>query len=258
MPAIDNSPRPSLIDQLSESASDSNHMDQRMQPLNHDYIMDWYEELADQVTQPSATLVLREQDGRRYTVLMAACRYRDIFYVIFHQLCCLWSRDKADVYEIFGSRVTPHAIDFTFNEMQRILNNHDLSIANLRWFANFPCPSKELFTAFPEASLAVQLARFIVKFSAHWESLLDQAEAEDRPVAGSVLRSRLHCASPVLRYILFVTSSLQIGIVTGPDASTLDHQFDEDEGEWFGVRGETVRQALAFEHAGFVHRQMPS
>ncbi|KAJ3540568.1 hypothetical protein NM208_g5006 [Fusarium decemcellulare] len=256
--AIDKSLGPSPISpgpvSISEHASTGSPTEHYSQVL----MMHWHQELALRTAQLSASSSLQEQDGRRYTVLMAACRHQDVFYVKVHELCCLWSIDKTAVYQVFDSLATPEAIDFTFGELQRILNNEDLSPYNLRWFASFPWPASRMFTSFPERILAVRIARFMGKFTAFWQSLLDASEVSNRPIAGVVLKDSLHCSSPVLRYILFVTSCLQIGIISGSDAAALDDEFDESEGEGGSIRGETIRQALAVEHASFAGRQPSS
>ncbi|KAJ3517849.1 hypothetical protein NM208_g14646 [Fusarium decemcellulare] len=175
---------------------------------------------------------------------------------MIHELCCLWSIDKTAVYEIFDSLAQPNTIDFTFNELQRILNNDDLSPESLQWFSRFPWPVTRVFNTFPERVLAVRLASFMLRFAAFWQPLLDDAEIKGRPISSSISRRTLGCPSPVLRYIFFVTSSLHIGIVTGPDADAWDQYFDKGEAEQVSIGGQTVRQALALEHNSFLNRQM--
>ncbi|KAF5529037.1 hypothetical protein FMEXI_14392 [Fusarium mexicanum] len=218
-------------------------------------IVQWHQELALRTIRLSAASPGREHDGRRCTVLMAACRLQDVFFVKLHQLCCMWSIDKASVYEILDYLAAPDAISFALEELHKILNGGDSACCDLEWFANFPYPARRMLTSFPERSLAIDIAEFTAKFASFWHSLLDRAEAHDRPVLGVELRDTLHCPSPLLRYILFVTSCLQIGIVTGPEAILLDEDFEigEDEGDSFG--SETVRQALATEQACFIERQ---
>lgn len=201
---------------------------------------------------------VQSQDSRRYTVLMAACRLQDVFYVKVHQLCCLWSIDKITVYEIFDSLVTPNAIDFTLNELQKILTGDNPAPCDLRWFSTFPSPARGMLTSFPERSLAVDIAEFIDSFNNLWQTLLDQIEIDGYPVSGAVLRNILHCGSPLLRYVLHTACCVQIGIVSGPEATVLDEEFERGEGEGIISPGETVRHVLASEQALSINRQLQS
>ncbi|KAF4943407.1 hypothetical protein FSARC_14924 [Fusarium sarcochroum] len=250
---------PSLVDPISQPVSQHppsvGICAENLSPV---LMAHWYQKLALRTTELTASSLLRDQDGRRYAVLMAACRHQDFFYIKLHELSCLWSIDNTTVYQTFSFLATPDAIDFTFNELQRILNNNDLSPSDLQWFANFTWPAKTMITDCSDRTLIADMGRFIERFAALWQLLLDETEMNDHPIAATVLKDSMHCASPILRYILFVASSLHIGIVTGPDATSYDEQFekDEGEGEGFSIPGETVREALAIEHAHLINRQL--
>ncbi|KAI3571931.1 hypothetical protein IWW34DRAFT_239146 [Fusarium oxysporum f. sp. albedinis] len=223
------------------------------EPFSQHLTMCWHQELALRATRFWDTLSTSEQDMRRHTVLMAACRHQDIFYLVIHQLCCLWSIDKAAVHDIFDSLTALHNVDSTFDTIRQILNNDDLSPCGLRWYASFPQPIREALTGSGGKTFSTHLVSFMGHFATLWHPLLDQAGLEDQPISGSVLKHDLDCSSPILRYILFVASSLQIGIVAGPDATILDEKFEKDETDKYSIRGESVREVLALEHTRLFH-----
>ncbi|KAM0554006.1 hypothetical protein ACHAPJ_007081 [Fusarium lateritium] len=215
-----------------------------------------YQELATRAHLLREATAISEPDIRHFTVLMAACKHQDIFYLAIHQLSCLWSMDKATIYETFDSLATMNDIDSALGAIQKILNNDGLCPYNLQWFANFPRPMREGAHGFQDRSLMARLASFIKHFSTLWRPLLDQAEAENRPIAGSVMRVSMKCPSPILRYILFVASLLHIGIEEVPDAASLDDDFEKEDSNQCSKYGESVREVLASEHAKFRHDRL--
>ncbi|KAJ9413833.1 hypothetical protein QL093DRAFT_2502547 [Fusarium oxysporum] len=200
----------------------------------------WHQTLVCQAAQLEVNS-LTGQDGRRYLILLAACRNHDMFYMAIHQLCCLWSIDRSTVHRLLEPVGALDAIDSAFEELQNILNNDDLTFAHLCWFANFPWSSQTLLEVFPKDAMIVSIVGFLGHFS------LSAA------VLASELENNLLCPSAMLRYIFFTISCMRLDIGTGPMELALDDKVDTCQNEEFlGGMGK-VRKDIATEYYNLDH-----
>ncbi|KAM5526924.1 MIZ/SP-RING zinc finger protein [Fusarium oxysporum f. sp. phaseoli] len=214
----------------------------------------WHQTLVCQAAQLDVNSLMTGQDGRRYLVLLAACRNHDLFYMAIHQLCCLWSIDRSTVHRLLEPVGALDAIDSAFEELQNILNNDNLTFAHLCWFANFPWPSQTILDVFPKDAMIVSIVEFLDHFSLSWPRLLQESEYQGQPVLASELENNLLCPSAMLRYIFFTISCIRLDIGTEPTELALDDNFDTCQNEEFlGGMGE-VRKDIATEYFNLYHR----
>ncbi|CAH0026497.1 unnamed protein product [Clonostachys rhizophaga] len=150
-------------------------------------------------------------ESPRFKYLRDALLAGDGFYVLLHQLLCLWSLDANRAYGAFptlGRATVDHGFGFLMNILRP---NSLLAYNSLIWFADFPKPvSGDGMLAIP--SLAPRIGTFLTAFVLRWDRMLAQARTRKYPLTAFELGPTLNCDSRILQGTFFTVSRRVVGI----------------------------------------------
>ncbi|PFH57285.1 hypothetical protein XA68_15255 [Ophiocordyceps unilateralis] len=181
---------------------------------------------------------LPSQDAFFYKLLVSACSRGDFFYLVFHQAFCLWSLNNQHAYAFLQAK--PQVADSAFHILLRIWRqNSDISLTHLWWFASFPvtlastetdpCGTQRRRIPHHQVTGFMPLInKFLEKLALSWSLVLVQVVQRGYPLMAWELNRVLECASPVLRWVLFICSRKAFGIREGPATQDLGRLFEID------------------------------
>lgn len=163
----------------------------------------------------------------RYELLYHASANGDIFYIILHQILCLWGVNRESVFLWLSS--LPSAIDSAFGLLFHILrSNSQLPPAHLHWFASFPLDFQRALGHRLISQVVSQISSFINNFTpSRWEHALALVCKRRYPFLVCELRSNFMSTSSVLQRVLFTSSCERLDIGDGA-ASELYQLFAMD------------------------------
>ncbi|VUC36934.1 unnamed protein product [Clonostachys rosea] len=166
-------------------------------------------------------------ESPRFKYLRDAVVAGDGFYVLLHQLLCLWSLDANRAYVALPT-LAPATIDHGFGFLMNILRSNSLlDRDSLVWFAHFPQPvAGDGLIAIP--SLAPRLGVFLNAFVQCWDQMLAQARSRKYPLTAFELGPTLNCDSRILQGTFFTVSRRVVGI-PDPVAGQLNGLFCKDQ-----------------------------
>ena len=164
----------------------------------------------------------------RYYLLIDACGRKDVFYVLFHQVFCLWTLNKSEVYRMLAFEST--VIDDAFTKLTSILKpTDDMALRHITWFTLFPHSWTD--DRFPPAvfqQLLMQVTEFIRSFSSRWDSLREDVKQRNYPLMAWESCQVLQCNSIILSELLFTFLRRTLGCEDGLIANELIQYFSED------------------------------
>lgn len=171
----------------------------------------------DQALQPNI-------EKARFHILRDACVKQDYFYLILHQLYCLWSINPQMISGLLlGDLGT---ISMGFEILDTVLKkNSGFSRSNLEWCANFPCQALEL----PRSPTVYNVATFLVCLSKNWTALHERSFNRVCPYLMDEMIGKLQCYSVVLQGILFTASRRRLGVLDGQFGTEMDQWFRKDQ-----------------------------
>ncbi|POR31788.1 Uncharacterized protein TPAR_07997 [Tolypocladium paradoxum] len=145
----------------------------------------------------------------RYKLLCDACLKADPFYIVLHQLFCLWSIKRECAYALLEP--DRHVVDSGFELLLCALrNNSELSAAQLLWFASFPLDvdgaTGAIYCHQTYSNIFLQINTFLRHFATGWGQLLVKINSRRYPLMIWESKDALKCMSPVLQEILFTSS----------------------------------------------------
>lgn len=154
---------------------------------------------------------------------------QDVFYILLHQLFCLWSLDPEAVCK-FLPKSEPEALRRAFGTLLQILrDNGTMPNEHLVWFSRFPSPINLDGYKLSFPNVLPHIGSFLDAFDKTWDRLLSISKYRTFPVTSHELFSVLRCPSGTLQGILFTFNRRVINI---PDnvAKELDNLFHVDRG----------------------------
>ncbi|KAL1864886.1 hypothetical protein Daus18300_007453 [Diaporthe australafricana] len=171
----------------------------------------------DQALQPNI-------EKARFHILRDACVKQDYFYLILHQLYCLWSVNPQI---ISGLRLGDvGTISMGFEILDTVLKkNSGFSRSNLEWCANFPCQALEL----PRSPTVYNVATFLICLAKNWTALHERSFNRVCPYLMDEMIGKLQCYSVVLQGILFTASRRRLGVLDGQFGTEMEQWFRKDQ-----------------------------
>ena len=167
----------------------------------------------------------------RFSLLMRACRDRDVFFVALHQLFCSWTLSQASVHALCDEKIHDTSlIDNAFGIMGTILKaNSKLRGPVLRYFSNFPMPlsTSQLDRFYAQA--INQVLDFLVHVARKWSIVNHDHLLKGYPLLMSELINTFHLHSPTLQLIVFRASRRTLGVPDQPIGARLDELFRADQ-----------------------------
>ncbi|PHH73742.1 hypothetical protein CDD82_5300 [Ophiocordyceps australis] len=192
----------------------------------------------------------------RYTLLLEAFQKNDTFFIILHQIFCLWLLDKNFAYPLIN--VPRPLSDSALRILSSALNcNADLYMVNTtRWFASWPLPAK----IYPGAQIRQMAAKvfqqidhFIPAFVHKWQPVAQETRNRGFPMLVGEMKEQLMCPSPTMHSIFFSSTRRAIGYTDDqPIALMLQRIFLLDQGNESQPRTDPV--ALSYLRQGVVHQ----
>ena len=162
-------------------------------------------------------------DTLRYQYLKQACQVGDTFYVILHQLLCIWSTRQQAASDALPN-VPPATVNRAMELLQIILrSNHTLSPQHLKWFGSFP-----MLTFDHISQIRDEIGQFLEAFAHQWQAMLDWVQKRQMPLTASELINVLKCGSKTLQGALFTVSRRTLQI-TDDVAAALNGLFGDDQ-----------------------------
>lgn len=199
----------------------------------------------------------------RYRFLQEACSQRDGFYVVLHQVFCLWSYEKSFRYSV-SSPTLPIPLkdaDRAFTLLLQILKpNTTMAMEHLSWFSLFPTPISENVPPL-HRTVMPQINHFLARLANTWPPLIESVRTREYPVSAHELIHGLGCHSPVLRGFLFTVSRRALA-VHDRVSHNLNSFFSRDEstelraaaGQPGGRDMESSRNELIIRYRSLVHQ----
>ncbi|KAK2615268.1 hypothetical protein N8I77_002034 [Diaporthe amygdali] len=173
----------------------------------------------DQTLQPTV-------EKARFHILRDACVKKDYFYLILHQLYCLWSISPQTVSGLLFSDAETTSMGFEILDTV-LKKNSGFSRPNLEWCANFPCQALEL----SRSPTVHSVATFLVCLANNWTALHESSFNRVCPYLMDEMIGKLQCYSVVLQSILFTASRRRLGVLDGQFGAEMDRWFHQDQQE---------------------------
>ncbi|EPE09743.1 miz zinc finger domain containing protein [Ophiostoma piceae UAMH 11346] len=171
-----------------------------------------------------------DTEGPRLAIIVEACQTEDGFFILVHQLYCLWSVDRLTCYKYLKPMKT-EAIDASFKVIELIFKRNELLRPSLRvWLASFPRSFNSMMSdPSPYSSVLPEVVAFLTCLPMHWNVLRLKVTQRGYPVLMDELVSQLFCLSPKLQTIIFTSSRRQLGVVEGKFSSMIEQLFGADQ-----------------------------
>ncbi|KAK5129274.1 hypothetical protein LTR08_003630 [Meristemomyces frigidus] len=181
-------------------------------------------------SDPSGTSI-RGETGR-LCLLREAVHKADFFYIVLSQLSCLRSVDPKS---LPTSMSTIHPDAYAYLDAL-LCPNASLKLPLVKWFADFPRPIMQIYSAPYQGpayeSLVRQVVGFLTQLPRQWGPLLEESRTRLAPPLVQDLTERLQLYSPVLQTTAFRAIARTFWASTpdveaGIEALVAVHRFDQ-------------------------------
>ncbi|KAK2012679.1 MIZ/SP-RING zinc finger protein [Colletotrichum eremochloae] len=168
----------------------------------------------------------------RVRLLKEAIETGDYFYIILHQVLCIWSIDGEAAYRLLG--LAPDVAGNAFGIMQNTLRkNENMTQELVRFFANFPnSPTSGLWETDVFRKHAGDVSVFLNNLHEQWNRIhipaMRPRSGRGYPILVDELRYQLKLRSPLLEGIFFTVTRRHIGVPDGPIADQMMALFRQD------------------------------
>ncbi|KAL0942177.1 miz zinc finger protein [Colletotrichum truncatum] len=170
--------------------------------------------------------------GPRLRLLRDAVNRSDYFYIVLHQILCVWSFRKEWVHAALN---LDHAvIEGALNVLQNTLRKNDNMLRDhTLLFANFPeSPTSGLWRSEFYHKYIGDVAAFLHCLHHQWNRVLIPSmrpkTGRGYPILASELHLQLRLRSPVLEPVFFTVTRRHMGIPDGPVADKMAEIFQKD------------------------------
>jgi hypothetical protein len=186
----------------------------------------------------------------RFALLMDACNNEDFFYVILHQLFCVYDSDRKEVTNIQSlppSNVLPIAFKILG---QLIRDNEGLAANHLKWFAQFPSTLRDLMViSEPYRRTLNDVGYFLGRLASEWAPLSRECSSRGFPPLVDELVDRMGLLSPILQGVVFTATRRNLGVVDNSFGRQMEDIFRQDRQQHqdLAARYDTARPPSARE-----------
>jgi hypothetical protein len=169
----------------------------------------------------------------RYNILRDACNNEDTFYIVLHQLFCIW--DLPDPTQITAIPEFPNstALRLSFNVIGLLIRENDsLRQAHKLWFAQFPTPLAILLkSSSPYQRVVQDVGKFLGKLHVEWKKLSMECFSRKYPPLVDELVGRMGLLSPTLQQVIFTAIRRNLGVVDDSWGQRMEEVFNRDRKE---------------------------
>ncbi|KAJ1331915.1 zinc finger MIZ domain-containing protein [Microdochium nivale] len=190
----------------------------------------------------------------RLQLLEDACKTGDIFYIVLHQVFCLWTVNPFEIRGLFqhdtnSFSMAEHGLHAVSNLLR---NNASIRQTLLNCLANFPAPFPRMQRD-PLYSMTLNaVIKFLFSMASSWTSLIQQHAVNGIPLFMDELLGQLHMHSQVLQVIVFRASRRTTGIADGPIAAQMEVLFKEDQQRHIAQDGTFSQRAHDAEYTRYL------
>ncbi|KAF6839066.1 miz zinc finger protein [Colletotrichum plurivorum] len=183
----------------------------------------------------------------RIRLLKEAIHLCDNFYIVLHQILCVWSFSKDAAYTALG--LEPTVAERGIGALQNAIRKNDtMDKTFIFQFANFPgAPNSGLWATDFYRKYLRQVAVCLHGLHEHWGRTvipsMKPLTGRGYPILSDELRSQLRVCSPVLEPILFTVTRRHMGISDGPIAEKMTELFQIDAKTDYGRMSPGERNA---------------
>lgn len=166
----------------------------------------------------------------RFQLLIDACDNQDVFYVVLHQLFCLWDYDQLQIINLSGLP-TRDVLSGAFSILgQLIRENAGMASNHLRWFSQFPSSLNFVMsTSEPYRRVVSDVGIFLSKLVSDWGPFSRQCHARLYPPLVDELVHRLGILSTILLGVVFTATRRNLGHFDDQFGQMMEDIFAEDK-----------------------------
>jgi hypothetical protein len=166
----------------------------------------------------------------RFTLLSDACLSGDFFFVLLHQLFCLWSTEPNQVRAFLG---TGDSLAAGFHELAKIIRSNDgFSPVHLQWCSQFPFWTAQIQQSGAFQLTARRVLTFLNKLVADRGALFTNCRRRGYPTLVHELVSQLGLFSSVLQQVFFTASRRSLGVDDHNLGVRMEDIFRRDRGDY--------------------------
>ncbi|KAI1653327.1 hypothetical protein F4813DRAFT_258759 [Daldinia decipiens] len=167
----------------------------------------------------------------RYQLLLESSESGDLFFIVLHQVFCIWSRNRVQARDICKSYARdPGEMDKGFSSLEMILkSNTKLNPDHINFLAEFPAPLDESLGKTGYKATLGQVLNFLHRIALNWHRVLTDHRAKGYPFLLGELLDEFLLHSPILQGIMFRASRRSIGAGDGPTAERMEMLFKSDQ-----------------------------
>ncbi|KAJ3944809.1 uncharacterized protein N0V96_004824 [Colletotrichum fioriniae] len=168
----------------------------------------------------------------RVRLLKDAIEKADYFYIVLHQILCLWTLDTKAAHNLLG--LPPDVTESALGIVQNVLRkNENMGQDTIFFFANFPASSASgLWHTEAYRNHIGEISRFLNNLHEQWNRILVPAmrphSGRGYPILADELRYQLKLRSPILETIFFTVTRRHTGVPDGPIADQMNALFRQD------------------------------
>ncbi|KAI1643546.1 uncharacterized protein F4817DRAFT_249620 [Daldinia loculata] len=167
----------------------------------------------------------------RYQLLLDSSESGDLFFIVLHQVFCIWSRNRAQARDICKNYARdPGEMDKGFSNLEMIIkSNTKLNPDHINFLAEFPAPLDELLIKARYKATLGRVLNFLHRMALNWHRVFKDHRAKGYPFLLGELLDEFLLYSPILQGIMFRASRRSIGAGDGPTAKRMEMIFKSDQ-----------------------------
>ncbi|OTB15138.1 hypothetical protein K445DRAFT_23148 [Daldinia sp. EC12] len=167
----------------------------------------------------------------RYQLLLDSSESGDLFFIVLHQIFCIWSRNRVQAHELCknGGR-NPGEMDKGLSNLEMVLkSNTKLNPNHINFLAEFPAPLNELLSKERYRATLGKVLDFLRCMALNWHRVLTDHRVKGYPFLLGELLDEFLLYSPILQGIMFRASRRSMGAGDGPAAKHMEMLFKSDQ-----------------------------
>ncbi|KAI1798923.1 hypothetical protein F4811DRAFT_558335 [Daldinia bambusicola] len=166
----------------------------------------------------------------RYQLLLESSETGDLFFVVLHQIFCIWSKNRVQAHELCKNNgCNPEEMDKGFDNLEPVLQNTKLNPDHINFLAEFPAPLDRLLSNAEYRTSLGEVLEFLRRIALSWHRVLADHLMKGYPFLMGDLLDEFSLHSPILQAILFRASRRNLGAGSGPPAERMEILFKSDQ-----------------------------
>ena len=226
MPGPANSGQPNTIEYFPRSAKRPRLRGSPERPRSEPPWSSWLQAVTTHIDtcEPDLTAVLERP---RYRMLQSACALQDTFYVVLHQLYCLWTSSKGDVFSILP--LEHDVTNAAFGILRAALKSNDeMRPYHITWLSQFPISLKAVSFRMLLRDTILAVTEFLKRMVLEWKSFFHHIIRRKFPITHYEAQHVLLCRSPLMASVLFTITRRSLGVENGHFGNLIQGLYEED------------------------------